>query len=101
MTKDSLVAELERRANLSKRDARVVVDACFRSLVEALYADGRVELRGFGSFFNKNHRSYMGHNPKTRSRVRVSAKKIPSFRPGKALKELVEAGRGRRAIREA
>ena len=101
MTKDALVAELERRGNLARREARAVVDACFRSMVEALYADGRVELRNFGAFSNRNHRSYVGRNPRTRREVRVPAKKIPFFKPGKSLRRLVDAGRGRHAIKEA
>lgn len=93
VTKMDLVSLLERKGNLSREKALALVDGCFESIIQALYRDDRVEIRGLGSFRNKNYRSYRGQNPKTGKTIHVGAKKVPVFRAGKALKEAVKEGR--------
>ncbi|MFQ5768853.1 MAG: HU family DNA-binding protein, partial [Acidobacteriota bacterium] len=61
----------------------------FDSIIEALRKEEKIELRGFGSFRIRNRHSRVGRNPKTGARVEVPAKKIPYFKPGKELKELI------------
>ena len=51
----------------------------------------RIELRGFGSFRIRQRRSRQGRNPKTGDKVDVPAKRIPYFKPGKELKELINS----------
>lgn len=59
-------------------------------MMTTLAQDGRVEVRGFGSFCLHHRAARMGRNPKTGDRVSVSAKAIPYFKPGKALREAVD-----------
>lgn len=59
-------------------------------MCQTLCDDGRIEVRGFGSF-NLHHREpRIARNPKTGEQVKVSAKAIPYFKPGKALREAVD-----------
>ena len=93
MTKADLVDEVVRVSKLSKKQAEIVVNTVFSSIVEALHDDDKIELRGFGSFRVLLRRSRQGRNPKTGDRVSVPEKRIPYFKPGKELKDLInEAG---------
>lgn len=91
MTKADLVDEVVRVANLSKRHAEIVVNTLFQAIVEALQKDDKIELRGFGSFRVRRRRSRQGRNPKTGDRVEVPSKRIPYFKPGKELKDVITA----------
>jgi len=89
MTKADLVDEVVKVAALSKRHAEIVVNTLFLSIVEALQQDDKIELRGFGSFRVRRRRSRQGRNPKTGDRVDVPSKRIPYFKPGKELKDVI------------
>lgn len=89
MTKAALVEEVAQATQLTKKDAEIIVNTVFRSIVDSLRAGERIELRGFGSFRIRNRGARTGRNPKTGARVDVPAKRIPYFKPGKELKELL------------
>ena len=101
MTKADLIAALEKQANISHRQAEVIINICFDSMIRSLYNDERIEIRGFGSFANRNYKAYEGRNPKTGKVVKVSPKKVPFFKVGKELKEMVDSGKDKYVIREA
>jgi integration host factor subunit beta len=92
MTKADLVEEVIRVAVLSKKDAEHVVNTVFGQIMEALKSDDKIELRGFGSFRVRRRRSRLGRNPKTGDRVDVPSKRIPYFKPGKELRDLINGG---------
>jgi integration host factor subunit beta len=87
MTKAELVEEVARAAELNKRDAEVIVETVFGSIIGALHNGEKVELRGFGSFRTRERGPRRGRNPKTGEPVDVPAKRVPYFKPGKELKE--------------
>ena len=87
MTKAELVVEVARAAELNKRDAEVIVETVFDSIIGALHKGEKVELRGFGSFRTRERGPRRGRNPKTGEPVDVPAKRVPYFKPGKELKE--------------
>jgi integration host factor subunit beta len=87
MTKAELVEEVARAAELNKRDAEVIVETVFDSIIAALHKGEKVELRGFGSFRTRERGPRRGRNPKTGAPVDVPAKRVPYFKPGKELKE--------------
>ncbi len=101
MTKADLIAALEKQANLTHKQAETVINITFDSMIKALYEDERIEIRGFGSFANRNYKAYEGRNPKTGKIVKVPPKKVPFFKVGKELKEMVDAGKDKYVIREA
>jgi integration host factor subunit beta len=96
MTKADLVEEVIRVAVLSKKDAENVVNTVFAQILEALKSDDKIELRGFGSFRVRRRRSRLGRNPKTGDRVDVPSKRIPYFKPGKELRDLINGHDGAR-----
>ena len=91
MTKADLIDEVAKNSDLSKKDAEAIVQAVLDSIIESLKAGGKVELRGFGSFRLRNRASREGRNPKTGEKVFVPAKKVPYFKPGKDLRELINS----------
>jgi integration host factor subunit beta len=89
MTKAELVEEVSEKTGLPKKQAEIVVNTVFESIVETLKTGEKIELRGFGSFRIRQRDSRTGRNPKTGDRVDVPAKRIPYFKPGKELRELL------------
>lgn len=89
MTKAELVEEVARTAELTKKHAELIVNTVFESIVQSLRKGEKIELRGFGSFRIRRRGARIGRNPKTGDRVEVPPKRIPYFKPGKELKELL------------
>ena len=89
MTKAELVDEVSKASDLTRKHSEVIVDAVFSTIVEALQRGDKIELRGFGSFRVRRRASRTGRNPKTGQGVVVPAKKVPYFKPGKELRELL------------
>jgi len=94
MNKSELIQTLAERHNLPLIKAEKVVNLIFDQMIEALKNDERIEIRGFGSFENRNYGAYTGRNPKTGEAIEVSRKRLPFFKVGKELKERVNIGRG-------
>lgn len=89
MTKAELVEEVARAAELTKKDAERLVEIVFESVIETLNQGEKIELRGFGSFRVRARGARRGRNPKTGAPVDIPAKRVPYFKPGKELKELI------------
>ena len=89
MNKSELIKSFAEQNDLSIDEASTVVTIFFDSIEEYLVNNKRVELRGFGSFKIKEYGSSIGRNPKTGEKVQVKEKKMPYFRTGKELKELL------------
>ena len=89
MTKADLVEKIAVQVELSKKESEQVVNAVFRSIIDALAQGDKVELRGFGSFRTRLRDSRIGRNPKTGDKVDVPQKSVPFFKPGKHLRQLV------------
>ena len=90
LNKSDLIEIIAEKSNISLKDATEVVAAIFDLMSEALIAGGRVEIRGFGSFVNKEYLPYTGRNPKTGEEIKVPAKRLPFFKAGKELRERVD-----------
>lgn len=95
MTKSELIDALAERSNLTKARAESVVNCVFDSMTEALEQGEGIEIRGFGSFTVRPYKPYSGRNPRTGEPVPVPAKRLPFFKVGKDLKELVNSRRDR------
>jgi integration host factor subunit beta len=89
MTKAELVEEVSRVSDLTKKHSEVIVETVFKSIIDALHRGEKIELRGFGSFRLRKREPRKGRNPKTGDKVDVPPKKVPYFKPGKELKELI------------
>ncbi|MEN3793190.1 integration host factor subunit beta [Fulvimarina sp. MAC3] len=92
MIKSELVQVIaNRNPHLYQRDVELIVNAIFDEITEALCESNRVELRGFGAFSVKNRPPRTGRNPRTGEAVEVSEKWVPFFKPGKELRERLNA----------
>jgi integration host factor subunit beta len=92
MTKAELVEDVAKAAELTKKDAERLVEIVFESIIDTLNQGEKIELRGFGSFRVRERGARRGRNPKTGDPVNIPAKRVPYFKPGKELKELINEG---------
>jgi integration host factor subunit beta len=93
MTKSELIDAIAARGELTKARAEEVVGCLFDAMTEALERGDGIEIRGFGSFSVRPYKPYNGRNPRTGEPVPVPAKRLPFFKVGKELKELVNDSR--------
>ena len=100
MNKSQLIHQLAERSNTPVQDSDRIVRIFFDRIKEALQKRDKVELRGFGSFTTKKYGNYTGRNPRTGESVRVGRKKIPVFKPGKELRERINASKDRVKIKK-
>ena len=89
MVKSELIIALAEKAKISLEEAELVVETTFGEMKQALREGRRVEIRGFGSFAMKNYESYTGRNPRTGEAVIVKPKRLPYFKVGKELHEML------------
>ena len=89
MNKTELVASVAETAELSKKDAEKAVAAMLESVEEALKAGDKVALVGFGTFEVKERAARTGKNPRTGEAVKIPAARVPVFKAGKGLKDVV------------
>lgn len=92
MNKADLINKVSEKANVTQKVAKVIVDTLFDGMMESLEKGQRIEIRGFGSFVVRHYGGYKGRNPKTGEVVDVPPKKLPFFKVGKELKEIVNSG---------
>ena len=93
MTKSELIDAIAGRGELTKARAELLVNCVFDAMTEALQRNEGIEIRGFGSFTVRPYKPYSGRNPRTGQPVPVPAKRLPFFKVGKELKELVNNSR--------
>lgn len=92
MTKSELIDAVAQRTNITKSRAEQVVNCVFNAMTAALENGEGIEIRGFGSFTVRQYKSYNGRNPRTGKPVPVPEKRLPFFKVGKELKEIVNGG---------
>jgi integration host factor subunit beta len=91
MTRSDLVEALAQQfGQLTQRDAEMAVKAILDAMTDALARGHRIELRGFGSFSVSRRAPRLGRNPRSGEKVAVPEKRVPHFKPGKALRENVD-----------
>ena len=89
MNKAELIAAVAEKASLSKKDSEAAVNAALEAISAALQDGDKVQLVGFGSFEVKKRAARTGRNPRTKEVVEIPASKVPVFKAGKALKDVV------------
>ncbi len=87
MNKSELVAKIAADADLKKGDAEKFLDAFVATVKEVIAAGDKIQLVGFGTFEAKERGAREGVNPATGEKISILACKVPSFKPGKGLKE--------------
>ena len=90
MTKSALIEKIaEKVEGLSKKQTEVIVETLFDTIKESLANGGKVEISGFGNFRLRSRNARKARNPKTGEAVEVPPKKVPYFKVGKELREMV------------
>jgi DNA-binding protein HU-beta len=95
MNKTELVAFIAKKASLSSRQARAVVDTIFSPgkegvIASALLSGKKVQITGFGTFETRKRKAREGRNPQTGERIKIAASRFPAFHAGKALRERIK-----------
>ena len=89
MNKQELISAMAEKANLSKKDAEAALNAFVGTVEAALVKGEKVQLVGFGGFEVRERAARTGRNPQTGAEMKIAAAKVPAFKAGKALKDLI------------
>jgi len=91
MTKSELIELIARKqTQFAQKDVEIAVNQIVDSMIDTLSQGERIEIRGFGSFSLHHRKARVGRNPKTGATVELDDKRVPHFKPGKALRERVD-----------
>ncbi len=90
MNKAELVQEVANQTGLTKKTSREAVDAIISAITDCLGREEKVTLVDFGTFQVRERKARRGRNPQTGDEIQIPAKKVPKFKPGKALREKVK-----------
>lgn len=89
MNKNDLVSYVASAAGLTKADAARATDSVFEAIAESLKKGDEVRLVGFGTFTVSHRKAGEGRNPRTGEKIAIAAAKLPKFRAGKGLKDII------------
>lgn len=90
LTKADIAEQLNEKLDISKRDAKDLVEMFFEEIRTALESGEQVKISGFGNFDLRDKSERPGRNPKTGEDIPISARRVVTFRPGQKLKSRVE-----------
>ena len=89
MNKNQLITDIAEKSELSKKQAKTVINQIIASITDSLKDGEPVQLIGFGTFKVTHRNERMGRNPKTGASIQIKAANVPSFVAGKSLKESI------------
>lgn len=89
MNKSELVNAISVKTGSSKKGSELSLNAIIDSITEELKKGGKIQLVGFGSFETRKRAARKGKNPQTNAEIKIPASTAPAFKPGKALKDVV------------
>ena len=89
MNKHELIETVSSKAEITKKEADLVVNATLDAIIGGIVSDGKVVLPGFGTFETRQRSARSGRNPRTGETIKIKATKAPAFKPGKGMKDAV------------
>ena len=89
MNKAELIAAVAENTGMTRKDSEKAVNAAFNIITDKLASGEKVQLVGFGAFEVKERAERIGRNPKTKEEITIAASRVPAFKAGKSLKELI------------
>lgn len=101
MKKSDLVDAISGKAGLPKGQVQQMVDDVFDLIADGLSKGEKIDLRGFGTFSVRESAARTGRNPQTGEPIAIPARRVPGFKPGKELKEKVNATKTAQAPAQA
>ena len=90
MNKTELIKNVAQNAEISQKEATVVLQTVVESITNTLAAGEKVQLIGFGTFEVRERAARTGRNPQTGEEMQIAASKVPAFKAGKELNEAVK-----------
>ena len=90
MNKTELILRVAEETGFSRKNVEIGLSAAINLIAKALAEEEKVQIVGFGAFETKTRAARMGRNPKTGEEVPISETKVPAFKAGKALKDIVD-----------
>jgi len=90
MNKSDLIQSVVEKTGLTKKDSASALDAMFNGITDSLAKGESVQLIGFGTFEVRSRQAREGRNPATGEAIKIKASKVPAFKAGKALKDMVK-----------
>jgi len=87
MTKTELIDKIADKVNVTKADAKKVVDAAIEEIMDAVINGDKVGFAGFGTFYISERAARVGRNPRTGEKLNISAFKLPVFKCGRVFKD--------------
>ena len=89
MNKTELVASVAEKSGLTKKDSEKAVNAVLAAITESMENGEKVQLVGFGTFEVRERKARKAQNPQTKEEITIPATKVPAFKAGKGLKDVV------------
>ncbi len=89
MNKSEIIAAMAEKTGETKKNTEAALNAFVEVVTDSLVKGEKVQLVGFGSFDVKKRAARKGRNPQTKEEIKIPASKAPTFKAGKALKDLV------------
>ena len=93
MNKTELISLVSENAGLTKKDTERVINAAIDAITASLVKGEKVQISGFGTFEIKEREARIGRNPRTKETIDIPATCVPTFKPSRALRELVDPGK--------
>lgn len=89
MNKAELIAQVAEKSDMTKKDAEKAVNAVLATIEEALSRGDKVQLVGFGTFEVRERAARKGRNPQTGEEIEIAAARVPVFKAGKSLRDVI------------
>jgi integration host factor subunit alpha len=92
MTKADIVEQVYQKIGFSKKEASELVELVFNELKGQLVNGDKVKISGFGNFTVKEKKERVGRNPQTGDQIKISARRVLTFKPSQVLKAVLNGG---------
>lgn len=89
MTKADIVEKVYQKIGFSKKESSELVEQVFNSIKETLEKGEKVKISGFGNFIIREKHERIGRNPQTGDQIKISARRVLTFRPSQVLKAML------------
>jgi len=93
MCKDELISAVSEKCGFSKKETTTILGALIETIEDAVKNGDKVQIVGFGTFEARKRSAKDGINPRTKEKIKISAKTVPVFRAGKAFKDSVNSAK--------
>ena len=91
MTRESIIEIIAVKAEMSKKQASIALNATLDGITESLQAGEKISFIGFGTFDVTQRQERIGVNPRTKEKITIAATRVPVFRAGTKLKDIVNS----------